>query len=296
MSIAKNKNFFAIFGLLFGATVWGVIWYPYRLLELAGMSGVAASFYTYLIAMLIGCLIFYRCWRGLFKQPKSMIWLMLAAGWTNLSYVLAVIDGEVMRVILLFYLSPVWALILAHFWLKEPIGIKEILVIFVSLLGALIMMYDTSILTSVPLPRTYSDWLALSAGIGFALTNVITRKSAHLSIVAKSFAVWVGVVIVSLAGIFVFAENPTLVVPVNTYTVLLSLMVAVLLFLAALFVQYGVTHVPAARAAVIFLFELVVAAIAAYYLADEAMTLNELIGGVLIVSAAMYASLGEAKH
>ena len=296
MSIAKNKNFFATFGLLFGATVWGVIWYPYRLLELAGMPGVAASFYTYLIALLIGCLIFYRYWRGLFKQPKSMIWLMLAAGWTNLSYVLAVINGEVMRVILLFYLSPVWALILAHFWLREFIGIKEISVIFVSLLGALIMMYDTSMLLSVPLPRTYSDWLALTAGMGFALTNVITRKSANLTIVAKSFAVWVGVVIVSLAGIFVFAENPTLAVPINIYTVVLSFIVAILLFSAALFVQYGVTHVPAARAAVIFLFELVVAAIAAYYLADEAMTLNELIGGVLIVSAALYASLGDAKH
>ena len=296
MSIAQNKNFFAIFGLLFGASVWGIIWYPYRLLELAGMSGVVASFYTYLIAMLIGCLVFSRHWRGLLNQPKSMVWLMLAAGWTNLSYVLAVIDGEVMRVILLFYLSPVWALILAHFWLKEPIGIKEILVIVVSLLGALIMMYDTSRVKSLPLPRTYSDWLALSAGMGFALTNVITRKSAHLTILAKSFAVWVGVVVVSFLAMLVLAEHATLIIYTNSTILQLAVIVAILLFLSALFVQYGVTHVPAARAAVIFLFELVVAAIAAYYLADEAMTFNEWIGGILIVSAAIYASLGDANH
>jgi drug/metabolite transporter (DMT)-like permease len=296
VSIGNNKNFFAIFGLLFGASVWGIIWYPYRLLELAGMSGVVASFYTYLIAMLIGCLIFCRQWRGLLKQPKSMVWLMLAAGWTNLSYVLAVIDGEVMRVILLFYLSPVWALILAHFWLKEQIGIKEILVIIISLLGALIMMYDTTLLNTMPLPRSHSDWLALSAGMGFALTNVITRKSAHLTIVAKSFAVWVGVVIVSLAGMFVLSEYETPDIYFNAYTSTLAFLVALLLFLSALFVQYGVTHVPAARAAVIFLFELVVAAIAAFYLADEAMALNEWVGGALIVSAAMYASLVETNH
>ncbi|MGJ8620745.1 MAG: DMT family transporter [Methylophilaceae bacterium] len=296
MSIGKNKNFFAIFGLLFGASVWGIIWYPYRLLELAGVSGVVASFYTYLIAMVIGCLIFCRHWRGLFKQPKSMIWLMLAAGWTNLSYVLAVIDGEVMRVILLFYLSPVWALILAHFWLKEQIGIKEVGVIVVSLLGAIIMMYDMTLLNSMPLPRSHSDWLALSAGIGFALTNVITRKSVHLTIVAKSFAVWVGVVIVSLAGMFILTENATSPLYFNLYTILLAMIVALLLFLSALTVQYGVTHVPAARAAVIFLFELVVAAIAAYFLADEAMALNEWVGGAMIVVAATYASLGENSH
>lgn len=295
MSIDKNKNFFAIFGLLFGASVWGIIWYPYRLLELAGMSGVVASFYTYLLAMLIGCLVFCRHWRGLFNQPKSMIWLMLAAGWTNLSYVLAVIDGEVMRVILLFYLSPVWALILAHFWLKESIGLKEILVIVVSLLGAVIMMYDTSLVKSMPLPRSHSDWLALSAGMGFALTNVITRKSAHLTIVAKSFAVWVGVVVVSLVAMLLLSENATFVVYTDGYISMVAVIVALLLFISALFVQYGVTHVPAARAAVIFLFELVVAAIAAYYLADEAMALNEWIGGILIVSAAIYASLAEAK-
>jgi len=41
---------------------------------------------------------------------------------------------------------------------------------------------------------------------------------------------------------------------------------------------------------VIFLFELVVAAIAAYFLAGEAMTINAWIGGALIVSAAIYAS------
>jgi len=51
-----------------------------------------------------------------------------------------------------------------------------------------------------------------------------------------------------------------------------------------------VTKIPATRASVIFLFELVVAAIASYYLAHETMALNEWVGGSLIVLAAIFAA------
>lgn len=289
MSISQNKNFFAIFGLLFGAIVWGIIWFPYRLLADAGISGIVASFYTYCIALIIGCFFFARHWRLLFKQPSSIIYLVLAAGWTNLSYVLAVIDGEVMRVMLLFYLSPVWTLLLAHFWLKERVGLRDLLVIVTSLLGAFIMLYDAS--NSLPLPSSQSDWLALSAGMGFALTNVITRKSTHLSLLAKSFAVWFGVTLIAVLGIVFFEQTIAFPNAISTNDWLILLVVAVMLFATTLFVQYGVTHVAAARAAVIFLFELVVAAIAAYFLAGETMAWNAWLGGLLIIFSAIFASM-----
>jgi hypothetical protein len=40
----SQKTGFAIFGLLFGATCWGAIWYPYRLLADAGVSGISLDF------------------------------------------------------------------------------------------------------------------------------------------------------------------------------------------------------------------------------------------------------------
>lgn len=290
MSISKNKNSFAVFGLLFSAMTWGIIWYPYRLLEQAGFSGVTASFYTYLVAMVIGCFVFAKHWRDLFSQPKNMFWLALAAGWTNLSYVLAVIDGEVMRVMLLFYLSPIWTLFLAHFWLKERAGLKGVLVIGTSLLGAFIMLYDTSNPMNAPLPQNTSEWLALSAGMGFSLMNVLTRKSSHLSLVSKSFSVWLGVVFITVISMLLFGQDFAMSHSTIMANWVLVTMVGLLLFASTLFVQYGVTHIPAVRASIIFLFELVVAAIAAYYLAGEGMELNEWVGGVLIVGAAIYSA------
>jgi drug/metabolite transporter (DMT)-like permease len=213
------------------------------------------------------------------------------AGWTNLSYVLAVIDGEVMRVMLLFYLSPLWTLILAHFWLKERADIQAVLVITVSLTGAFIMLWQPG---ALPLPNNYAEWMALSSGMGFALTNVITRKSTNLSIPAKSMAVWLGVIFMSL----VFMPFQTLPLPSPSFfsvvNWLVMLLIALLLMAATLLVQYGITHIPVTRASVIFLFELVVAAIASYYLAGEKMALHEWIGGGFIVAAALYAARLEA--
>ena len=289
MSNNDNKNSFAVFGLLFGALCWGIIWYPYRIMSDAGVSGVISSFYTYSIAIILAAIYFSKHWRGVFKLPLSIILLSLVAGWTNLSYVLAIIDGEVMRVMLLFYLSPLWTLILAHFWLKEETHLAGLVAIVTSLLGAYIMLYDP-VVSGFPVPRNTAEWLALSSGFGFALTNVMTRKSTHLSLRAKSFAIWIGVIVVCLMAMplmQISLLSPAMLTPANW---LVMALIAVLLIAATLFVQYGVTRIKATRASVLFLFELVVAAIAAYYLTDETMHINEWIGGALIVAASVFAA------
>jgi len=287
----NDKQYLATFGLLFGAVCWGIIWYPYRILQEAGISGVASSFYTYVIAVILGLLIYAKHWRKVVEIPKSVFWLAIVAGWTNLSYVLAVIDGEVMRVMLLFYLSPLWTLIMAHFWLKERVNTKSLVVIGISLTGAFIMLWQVN---SFPLPQNQAEWLALSAGMGFATTNVITRKSIHLSVTTKSMAVWFGVLLMTL----IFIPFQTLPFPSpDTFSAshwLILVVIALLVMAATLVVQYGITHIPVTRASVLFMFELVVAAIASYYLANEAMELHEWVGGSLIVAAALFAARMES--
>lgn len=67
----------------------------------------------------------------------------------------------------------------------------------------------------------------------------------------------------------------------------LLLLIALMLVSATLLVQYGVTKIPAIQASVLFMAELIVAAVAAYFLAHEVMTANELYGGLLIVAAGL---------
>jgi drug/metabolite transporter (DMT)-like permease len=71
---------------------------------------------------------------------------------------------------------------------------------------------------------------------------------------------------------------------------LILTVIALLLIAATGLVQFGVTKITATRASVLFLFELVVAAVASYYLAHEVMAWNEWLGGLLIISAAVFAA------
>jgi drug/metabolite transporter (DMT)-like permease len=145
----------------------------------------------------------------------------------------------------------------------------------------------------LPLPNNQAEWLALSSGMGFALTNVITRHSTHLSIIVKSMAVWLGVIVVCL----LFLPFQRAGVPWPTDLTLMQwgvmFLIALLLMAATLFVQYGITHIPVTRASVLFMFELVVAAVASYYLTDETLSAREWLGGSLIVLAALFAATNE---
>lgn len=288
MKLLETKSSaLATFGLLFGATAWGIIWYPYRLLDEAGISGVAASATTYAMALLIAAWLFRRDWRKVLVYPATMLPLALVAGWTNLSYVLAVIGGEVMRVLLLFYLSPLWTLLLAALLLDERTGQRGLFVIALSLTGAFVMLWQPS--QGLPLPRNGYEWIALSSGFCFALTNVLTRRAAHLSLEAKSFAIWIGVAVLALALLPFSGGALPQPSQIGGSQWLLMLMLGGVLLLTTLLVQYGITHTPVTRASVIFLFELVVAAISSYLLAGEEMTVREWVGGVMIVAATIFA-------
>lgn len=275
--------------LLAGAVIWGLLWYPYRLLEQAGISGPVATAVTYVIALLLGSIVF---WRHLRRprtggKPHLLFWIGLFAGWTNLAYVLGVVYGEIMRVLLLFYLAPLWTIVFARFLLNEILSLHGYLVIAFSLAGAIIMLGHPE--DSASFHSSYADWMGLSAGFTFALSNVLSRKAQQHNVQLKSLAVWLGVALIASAYSLFLPPLPVLSdITANTYLLLLG--VGLIVFALSVIMQYGLTHTPANQAIVIMLAELVAAAIGAYFLADEAMSQREWIGGAMIVSAGLFSS------
>ena len=275
-----------IAGILSGALVWGLIWYPYRVLHLAGVSGPLATFITYALAMLFGGLMLPQVWRELRHQQGTGWWavlLVFSAGWANFGYVLAMLQGEVMRVLLLFYLAPVWTILFSYWLLGERLNRYGYFVIALSLCGAFIMLWEPGL--GLPFPKDTAEWLGLSAGMGFALSNVVTRRAAHLSVATKSFSIWLGTVLLT-APLLVWQGGVTVQL-IDTQAWLIIVLLGGVLCASSFAVQYGVTHIPANRAMLLFLSELVVAALASYWLADEAMALRDWLGAALIVSASL---------
>ncbi len=283
----KIKSYFPIFSLLFGAFVWGIIWYPYRLMAQAGVSGIYSSFYVFILTVSIALPYFFITKKKVPTWSKDFWLLALVAGYTNISYVLAVIDGEVVRVMLLFYLSPVWTIFLAHFMLNEDTQKRHYIAVFISLIGAFIMFWEPGYLIHLD---SKSDWLALSSGAGFAITNVMTRKHEHMTINQKALAIWLGVIIVAMICIM-FDRNtmPTL----DFFTLVggaIMMLIALSLFFSTLLVQFGVTQIKAVEASSFFLFEIVVAAISSYFLVGETISLKEWLGGIFIVTGVILAA------
>jgi drug/metabolite transporter (DMT)-like permease len=271
-------------GLLYASTFWGIIWYPSRLLEEAGMQGAWLTLVAYGAALVVFAPFTRLSSVSLKVQPWDLMALVLAAGWTNVAFVLAVLEGEVVRVILLFYMSPVWTVLLGRWLLAEALTWRTAQLLALGLGGAFVMLWDP-VIGRVPLNQ--ADLLALSAGLAFALNNVLIRRIPHLGVRAKTELAWLGVVLVSAAVILLQpVPMPQVAAQTWSWTVLLGIGGFMLSTLA---VVYGVSNMPVQRSAVIMLFELIVGAATAWWLAGELVDLRDWIGGGMIVGAGLLA-------
>ena len=294
MPALSASRFFAVLCLLAGATGWGIIWYPYRLLEHAGVSGLVSSLISYgLPLLLLGWL--HR--REVWGDRDKVLWLAalgLAAGWTNISYVIAVLGGEIMRVLLLFYLAPLWTVLFARWLLQEKLTPAGGLVMALSFAGAVSMLWPPQ--GGLPLPQNTAEWLALSAGMTFALSNVITRRIGHVANGSKAVAVWGGVAALALLALVGKSGQWDFVAAAGMATWGWLALTAALIAGMTYAVQWGLSHTPANQAIIILLFELVVAAIASYFLAGETMSGQEVLGAALIVAASLFSGKLERPH
>lgn len=290
---AKKNNAVAVSCLLTGALVWGLIWYPYRALQAAGVGGALASFLTYFVALLPGLFVF----RGRRSQLRQSPWMLaaiaLAAGLCNLGYVLAMIHGEVVRVMLLFYLAPLWTVVFARVLLGEKAGPVGYPIIALSLAGAIVMLWRPG--GRWPLPYNAAEWLGLGSGLSFALANVLSRKASGIDEAVKSASVWAGVALVALP-VAILTEHPMqALATMEARTWLLVGLVAVILFCVNLVVQFGLARTTANRAIVIMLSELVFAAASSYFLTFEHIGWRDWLGGAMLVVAALCSGRLEAS-
>lgn len=281
----KTGSFIPILVLLWAATFWGVVWYPLRLLEQAGMTGLWTTWIIFASAALSGLWLTWSRRHELLEQPGLLLLIALANGWLNTAFVLAILDGNVLRVLLLFYLSPLWSTVLAWIWLGESPSKIGLSALVLAMVGAMFMLWNPSL--GFPWPQSQADWLAISSGLGFSISNVAVRRLRHMSAPLKASVAWWGVVVV--AGVWLlFAQVPW---PQNVSTeVWMGAFVlgAAGIFSATIAVVYGVARMPIHRSATILLFELVAGALSSQWLTDEIVTTVEWFGGGLIVLAAYF--------
>ena len=277
--------------LLFGAALWGVVWYPYRLLAAAGLDGIWSTLATYAIALVLGVAIFPRHAARLWPLPPLAILMGLAIGWSNLAYVVGVLQGEVMRVLLLFYLAPLWTVPLAWLFLRERLDGRGLAIMALAVAGAMVMLWKPRL--GAPWPESRAEWLGLLAGFLFALGNVLIRRLDTMTDAGKSIVIWAGVTLAALVHLPMASAAPHAFAALAGEPGFLVAGIGVVLVAMSLSLQYGLARMPANRAIVILLSELVVAAIASYFLAGERLRFQDAVGAAFIVAATLATALAK---
>ena len=287
MVTSKQENrLLPILSLLFTATLWGIIWYPLRLLEEQGLAGPWSALISYGAVLCVFLWVPVRERASMQQNLLPFVLMSLSAGWCNVAFIMAVLDGNVVRVLLLFYLSPFWAVCLGWFMLDERLDRKSMLVFAIAVVGALVMLWDETL--GMPWPRDTADWMAVSSGFAFALSNVFVRRMQSVSVLLKSTGSWAGVVVV--AGGWLLLKNAAFPA-VGSDVLLAAIALGLCGFLVMTFtVLYGVTRMPVHRSAVILLFELVAGPASSLWLTDEVILPREWLGGLMIIMAAWLAA------
>jgi drug/metabolite transporter (DMT)-like permease len=286
-----------VLALVCNAFVWGVSWWPFRQLQALGLHPLWATTIIYVLSSVA-----IAAWRpGALRQfaGSPALWLIfLASGATNATFNWAVAIGDVVRVVLLFYLMPLWAVLLARVVLKEPLTGRSMARVAAALAGAALVLAEAGspasttngagvvAATGPGLP----DALALLGGFSFALNNVMLRRGAALPEEGRALAMFLGGAVVAgaVAGALSGGDAAGVHAPANVASWALPAFVLALAFMGSnLCLQYGAARLTATTTAVIMPMEVLFAALTAVWWGGAHLSLGVLAGGALILGAAL---------
>lgn len=280
----------AVSALLVGALFWGMLWWPLKALGGIGVSGSVVQVFAYGLAAL-SLLPFALRSMGVWRDQLSLLAIItLMGGWANVSLVTALIEGSVVRVMLLFFLAPVWTILAARIFLGELFTRMRLISLLLALVGLAATLGGPELFAA---PLSVIDLLALSSGMAFALNNVAVRVGHHLTDSVRATAMIGGCAFIAL-GFLLFGAAPLPIPHAHQIGAMLAL--GLLWILPGTLVTfYGVARLDAGRAAILLLGELVVAVISAVVIGGEHLSWREAVGGALILSAAVIEARTESS-
>ncbi len=270
--------------LLFNAFVWGLSWWPLRHLQAQGLHPLWATLLFFALGGAVIALTRPQAWATVRRTPALWV-LALASGATNAAFNWGVSTGEVVRVVLLFYLMPLWAVGLAWWLLGERITGLALVRVGLALGGALLVLRPVE--GGWPAFQGLADWLGLLGGMGFALTNVVLRRQAAQPTSARALAMFLG-------GITLPALMGSVLATLQLTWLWQALALGSLFLIGNMALQFGASRLPVHITSVVMLTEVMFAAGSAVWLGGEVLRPTVLAGGALILLAALMASRDKA--
>ena len=275
----------ATLACLYAGAVWGLFWIPLRALENAGLQGLWVTAVYFLVPT--SCLLPVLIWRRkqIMLGGLSFHITALTSGAALTFYAASILYTDVIRAMMLFYMMPIWSVILARVFFRERIIPVRIAAMAMAVVGMLILF---GLGLEFPLPRNVGDWLGLAAGGFWAITMIQLRIYETYSAMdlTVGFFLW-GLILSAVAA---FVLTPSFV---PTWTQTMPALPMLLLFVVLLVIPgtfeslWGPKFLNPGVVGLLFMTELVVGSVSAALWAGEPFGLREITGVVLILGASL---------
>ena len=237
--------------------------------------------------MLIGVLVLLPIclWRRIkgrtFGFELPLTGLLIGGGF--ICYALSFLLTDVVRALILFYMSPVWTTIFEIFFLKKKPGWDRAITLSLAL-GGLWLVFSKE--TIIPLPQNAGDWIALAGGAIFAAGLIrleIIKTDGVFPIIFSFF--FYGALFNMVIGFFLadyLGEMPPIeaFISMSTFLIILS----VFYFIpTGIIILWSPSQLGAGLCSILFLSEIVVGVISSSILTNEPFGWREIFGSSLIV-------------
>ena len=270
---------------LYAGAVWGLFWIPLRALEEVGIHGLWITVVYFLIPTICLIPVTLKRWKHVKMGGLSLQLTAMISGGALLLYSSSIIYTDVVRAMLLFYLTPIWATILARVFLGDAITPSRIVAMAMAILGMLTIF---GLGVQFPIPQNIGDWLGIASGVLWAVAMVRLRMSESHSAIELTAGFFQWSLIFSASAAFLLA--PAYIPRVEQALPALPLL---LIFMALLVLPgtyaslWGPKYLSPGIVGLLFMTEIVVGAISVALLAGEPFGIRELTGVLLIAGASM---------
>ena len=270
---------------LYAGAVWGLFWIPLRALEEVGIHGLWITVVYFLIPTICLIPVTLKRWKHVKMGGLSLQLTAMISGGALLLYSSSIIYTDVVRAMLLFYLTPIWATILARVFLGDAITPSRIVAMAMAILGMLTIF---GLGVQFPIPQNIGDWLGIASGVLWAVAMVRLRMSeSHSAIeLTAGFFQWSLIFSASAAFLLAPAYIPSVEQALPALPLLLIFM-ALLVLPGTYASLWGPKYLSPGIVGLLFMTEIVVGAISVALLAGEPFGIRELTGVLLIAGASM---------
>ena len=273
--------------LLASSILWGLNWLPLKALNARGLEGIPLLFVSHL--WLSGIFLWLAKSQFSFakKHLKALLAIACFGGGAIFSFTYALVYGDVIRVMVLFYLLPVWGVIGGVLFLNEASSWGRWFGVLLAVVGAFLILGGSKIFDR---PPSAIDALALVSGLFFAVNNLFFRGVESVPLSIKILFMVLGCTVFSALLILLGVQKIPQFLPVTTWG-WAWVYAGSWLFFANLGSLWAVSKMEAGRSSIILIVELIAAVISALIIAGERLAFWEWVGCAAIACATLMEAL-----